>query len=78
LNNAGTARCWGINTNGQTTVPASLSSGAIAVACGYQNSCGINATGSAFCWGLNANSQSTIPATLGTVTAIAPGYQHTW
>ena len=68
VTNAGAAKCWGNNEQGQlgiATVTASpvpvdvtgLTSGAIAVAAGHYHSCALMTGGGVKCWGANWNAQ---------------------
>jgi alpha-tubulin suppressor-like RCC1 family protein len=63
----GTARCWGLNSNGQIgdgttalrTLPNTVSglTGAISLAAGNSHTCAARFDGTARCWGLNLNGQ---------------------
>jgi hypothetical protein len=56
-----TARCWGQNSEGQTTVPA-VSGGWASLAAGDAHTCGVvKADDTARCWGANWNGQTTVP-----------------
>ena len=57
----GTARCWGSNGNGQTTVPA-VTGGWKSLTAGLLHTCGVLlADASARCWGDNGQGQTTVP-----------------
>ena len=62
---------WGLNGNGQTSVPAGLN-GITAIAAGYSHSLALKSDGTVVGWG----SLTTIPAGLSGVTAIAAGIGH--
>jgi alpha-tubulin suppressor-like RCC1 family protein len=66
---AGAARCWGYNSNGQTSSPADLSTITAITAGGY-HSCAVTTAGTARCWGDNRDGQIIPPTDLGTITAI--------
>jgi len=84
---AGTAAvvCWGDNSNGQATPPASvngIAGTASAIAAGLVHSCAIQAgTDTVVCWGNDSNGQARPPpsvdGTAGGATAIAAGEYHT-
>jgi alpha-tubulin suppressor-like RCC1 family protein len=67
LETDGTARCWGLNTNGQLgdgtttqrTTPVAVSglSGAVGIAAGESFACAVINTGAVKCWGYNGNGQ---------------------
>jgi hypothetical protein len=55
------ARCWGGNGDGQTTVPA-VSGGWASLAAGEYHTCGVlKADNSTRCWGRNNEGQTTVP-----------------
>ena len=55
------ARCWGRNHYGQTTVPA-VSGGWASLAAGYYHTCGVlKADNSTRCWGWNNHGQTDVP-----------------
>src|SRR4051794_2561852 len=54
----GSLVCWGRNTYGQTTVPASTYS---AVSAGGDHTCGLHPDGTLACWGHNTFGQTTVP-----------------
>ncbi|KAF0175433.1 MAG: hypothetical protein FD161_3328 [Limisphaerales bacterium] len=72
----GTVVAWGLNGDGQTTVPASLS-GVTAIAAGQQHTVALRSDGTVVAWGYNGFGQTTVPAGLSGVTAIAAGVYHT-
>jgi len=53
--------CWGYNHTRQTDTPQVLTSGALAVAAGFEDTCGIDSFGRLHCWGDNADQQGDIP-----------------
>ena len=70
---------WGLNTNGQTTVPVGLGN-VVAVAAGNGNegshSLALRADSTVAAWGYNAWNQTAVPAGLSNVVAVAAGYEH--
>ena len=71
----GTVAAWGLNTNGQTSVPAGLN-GVVAVAAGARHSLALRSDGTVAAWGDNSAAQTNVPAGLNTVVAIAAGDNH--
>ena len=65
--------CWGLNTAGQTSVPAL--SNPRQVSNGFFHACAIDDTG-VVCWGLNNFGQTSVPI-LNNPRQISAGYQHT-
>lgn len=63
---------WGLNTSGQTNVPAGLSN-SVAIAAGYSHSLALKNDGTIAAWGLNTSGQLTIPGTATNVLSIAAG-----
>ena len=63
---------WGDNSNGQTTIPASLS-GVSNVSTSISHSLALKSDGTVVAWGNNINGQTTIPAGLTDVTAVSAG-----
>ena len=68
---SGIVRCWGDDSNGQTTVPQGTYS---AVSAGSRHSCGVRTDGSVACWGDDSNGQTTVPQ--GTYSAVSAGSWH--
>jgi uncharacterized repeat protein (TIGR02543 family) len=66
---------WGLNTNGQSTVPAGLTN-VVSVAGGTAHSLALKADGTVVAWGDNSHGQSTVPTGLTGVMAIAAGAYH--
>ena len=67
---------WGLNTDGQTIVPAGLD-GVVTLAAGNAHSVAIKADGTLAAWGNNSYGQCAAPAGLSNVVAIATGHSHT-
>lgn len=65
--------CWGLNTSGQTTVPAL--NNPVMVTAGENHTCALDATG-VHCWGSSAWSKTTVPALTNPV-AVSAGRNHT-
>ncbi len=63
-------RAWGLNSFGQTTIPAGLTN-AIAVAAGSAHTLALRSDGTLMAWGDNASGQATIPPGLSGVAAVA-------
>ncbi|MBX7207486.1 MAG: choice-of-anchor D domain-containing protein [Verrucomicrobiaceae bacterium] len=63
---------WGLNGNGQSTVPASLGPVA-AIRAGNLHSLALKPDGTVVAWGDDSNGQSTVPAGLSGVTSISAG-----
>jgi alpha-tubulin suppressor-like RCC1 family protein len=61
---------WGVNANGQTNVPADLTSVA-AIAGGWHHSMALKNNGTVIVWGANDRGQTNVPAGLSNVVAIA-------
>jgi hypothetical protein len=75
LKNDGTVVAWGNSDNGQTTIPAGLSS-VIAISAGDKFGLALKSDGTVVGWGANSSGQTTIPSGLSGVTAIATGWNH--
>jgi hypothetical protein len=71
----GTVVAWGMNDDGQATVPEGLS-GVTEIAAGSAHSLALKADGTVVAWGDNVYGQATVPEGLSDVTAIAAGYFH--
>ena len=65
--------CWGLNSAGQTTVPALTNP--VQVSAGRDHTCALDDTG-VHCWGYNSYGQTTVPA-LSNPTAVSAGLAHT-
>ena len=72
LRDNGTVLAWGVNTSGQTNVPASATN-VIAVAAGTSHSLALRADGTVVSWGLNTSGQVTALSNLVNVAAISAG-----
>jgi len=72
----GTVVAWGLNSSGQTTVPAGLS-GVVAIAAGAGHIVALKWDGTVVAWGDDFYNQTTVPAGLSGVVAIAAGGNHT-
>jgi len=60
ITTAGSLRCWGGNSDGQTDVPGDL--GTVSqISAGGSHTCAVTTAGSLRCWGDNSDGQSTIP-----------------
>ena len=70
LKTNGTVVAWGLNTSGQTNVPAGLSN-VMAIAAGAAHSVALLNTNDVVEWGDNANGQVTIPSELPTVELLS-------
>ena len=66
---------WGLNTSGQTNVPAGLSN-SVAIAAGYSHSLALKNDGTISAWGLSTSGQTTIPSGMTNVLNIAAGVTH--
>ncbi len=78
LKSDGSVVAWGVNWSGQSTVPASASSGVIAIAAGTTHTVALKSDGSVVAWGDNFYGQCNVPAAASSgVTAIAAGEVHT-
>jgi len=68
--------CWGLNSDGQTTLPVGL--GAVkSVSAGFFHTCAVKADDSLACWGYNFYGQTTLPVGLGAVKSVSAGAYHT-
>ena len=76
LKTDGTVVAWGLNSSGQTDVPAGLVDVA-AIAAGGRHTVALKADGTVVAWGFNDAGQTDVPAGLSDVTAIAAGASHT-
>jgi len=75
----GTAVVWGLDTDGQNTVPAALSNPATAnviqISVGQRHVLALQSNGTVVAWGRNADGQCNVPAGLGAIS-IAAGRAH--
>ena len=71
----GPVQAWGLNSLGQTAVPAGLTT-SIAVAAGEYHSLALRADGIVVAWGDNEFQQTNAPPGLATVTAISANGDH--
>ena len=70
----GAIQCWGSNTNGSTSPPATAAN-YTAIGVGWGHGCAIRDTGEIDCWGNDHNGQTDAPE--GRFTAISVGWGHT-
>src|SRR5262245_6416318 len=69
---------WGLNDDGEATVPLAAQSGVTAIAAGGPHTVALKNDGSVVAWGRNDYGQTTVPfAAQSGVTAIAAGWAHT-
>jgi hypothetical protein len=68
-------RAWGLNNEGQITVPTDLGT-VIQVAAAYRRTLAVNSTGTVRAWGFGAFGENTVPGDLGTVIQVASGAYH--
>ena len=73
---AGVVVCWGYDTFGQATVPASLA-GVVQLSAGGVHSCALLAAGTITCWGTNVFGEMNVPAGLSGVSQVSASYAHT-
>ncbi len=66
---------WGDNDEGETDIPAALTS-AVAVAAGWYHSLAVTGDGKVVAWGSNARGLTDVPAGLAGVTAVSAGQYH--
>ena len=66
---------WGLNTDGQSTVPATLGA-CLSIAAVYRHSVVLRANGTVTAFGRNTLGQCTIPATLGASGRVGAGDYH--
>jgi hypothetical protein len=72
----GYVRCWGLNDDGQATVPGNLGT-AWGVTAGRFHTCAKLGSGQGRCWGANASGQSDVPTGIqGTIVEISAGGYH--
>ena len=71
----GTVQCWGRSTEGQSTVPASVTD-AIAVTAGDVHSCAVLSDDTVECWGSGSSGQLAVPASVTDVVAVDAGLYH--
>ena len=76
ITSAGAPVCWGLDDDGQTTIPPDLGS-VTQISAGSFHTCAITTAGSPVCWGRSTEGQTMIPPNLGSVTHIAAGAYHT-
>jgi len=73
----GKVLAWGLNANGQCTIPTAATSGVIAIASGAAHTIALK-DGGVLVWGLNIFGQCNVPTSANSgVTAIAGGNNHT-
>jgi hypothetical protein len=73
---AGVVACWGYDTFGQATVPASLAN-VVQLSAGGVHSCALLAGGTITCWGTNVFGEMNVPAGLSGVSQVSASYAHT-
>jgi alpha-tubulin suppressor-like RCC1 family protein len=71
----GLVYAWGVNTNNQTSVPASLSE-VVAVAAGASHSVALKSDGTLAAWGSNNSGQTSLPSGANGLVGIAAGNSH--
>ena len=71
----GIVSAWGINTYGQTNIPAGLSN-VVAIAAGGFHNLALMSDSTVVAWGRNIEHQTNVPAGLSNVVAIAAGGYH--
>lgn len=82
--------CWGCNVDGQTDIPEVLRAGAVALAAGTKNTCGVDVRGHMVCFGIDKWGITDVPYDMtehATVFSIGiahvigldlDGYAHCW
>ncbi|HWQ90776.1 MAG TPA: hypothetical protein VN673_03825 [Clostridia bacterium] len=75
LNADGTVTAWGKNTEGQTSIPESVTN-VVAIAAGGDHSLALTAEGSLVAWGRDWDGQTNIPPQAVNVQKIACGWAH--
>jgi alpha-tubulin suppressor-like RCC1 family protein len=77
LLSSGRVVAWGLDDEGQATVPDSAASGVVAIAAGDEHSMALKEDGSVVVWGDDEDGQSTVPDIAGSnVVQIAAGGYH--
>ena len=59
VTSTGEGRCWGLNANGEGTVPTGKTWASIST--GTRHSCGVTTTGEGLCWGVNEYGETNVP-----------------
>ena len=72
LTSQGTVVAWGLDADGQRSVPAGLT-GVTAITAGGCHSLALTSQGTVVAWGWNSDGQCSVQAVLTGVTAIAAG-----
>jgi hypothetical protein len=67
---------WGLNIDGQTTVPAGLDN-VVQIAAGWMHTVVVRSDGTVVAWGNNDYGQCTVPPDLSGVVRVAAGAHHT-
>jgi hypothetical protein len=75
LRNDGTVVAWGLDSDGQTSIPAGLS-GVTAIAAGAMHSLALRSDGTVVAWGSNEYGEAAVPAGLSDVIAISARWAH--
>lgn len=76
LTTDGVVKCWGSNSQGQSTVPADLGP-ADAIAVGALHTCARRTDQTLVCWGVNGGAAAQVPADLGPVQSFDAGVNTT-
>lgn len=72
IDSLGVAKCWGRDSEGQSTPPQDVGR-VTSISSGGFHTCAITELGLATCWGANWSGQASVPGDLGKVTQISTG-----